>query len=317
VTPPQAGTPRFAAIDIGTNSVLLLVAEAQGGRLVPVWDQAVITRLGRGVDAARRLDPDAVRRTLDCLGAYAKELERAEAQSLAVVGTSALRDAEGSEAFLAQAERLLGTRPRILSGPEEAELSFRGAVSGLHFVGSATVFDVGGGSTEIIAGNVDVGSALVKCKESIDIGAVRLHERYVRRDPISLEELVALRKEIRRCLPDVKPYRNSTVIGVAGTVTTLFAMARQLEPYDGARVHGATLSRSEVEHWLFALQQRNLDERRLIPGLEPRRADVILAGAAIVLEIFDWLELDSISVSDRGLRWGLVEKAAALASTDR
>ena len=317
MTPSQAGTPRFAAIDIGTNSVLLLVVEAREGRLVPVWDQAVITRLGRGVDEARRLDPDAVRRTLDCLGAYAKELERLQVQSLSVVGTSALRDAEGSEAFLAQAERLLGTRPRIISGPEEAELSFRGAVSGLHFLGPATVFDVGGGSTEIIAGNVDVDTTSIKCKESINIGAVRLHERYVRHDPIDAEELVALRKETRRCLPDARPYHNSTVIGVAGTVTTLFAMTRQLEPYDGARVHGATLSRSEVEHWLLALEQKNLEERRLIPGLEPRRADVILAGAAIALEIFAWLELDSISVSDRGLRWGLVEKAAALASTDR
>lgn len=306
------GSARFAAIDIGTNSVLLLVVEVSDGKLVPLRDEAVVTRLGRGVDQTRRLEQEAMRRTLDCLSSYADQLARFDVQSLAVVGTSALRDASGSESFLTQAERLLGTRPRIVSGGEEAELAFRGAVSGLPLEGPVTVFDVGGGSTEIIAGSTHSGVPSIARAKSIDIGAVRLHERHVRHDPVHPDELFALRQEARGQLADAMPYRNHRIVGVAGTVTTLLAMTRRIAPYDGTLVHGATLHRHDVEHWLDFLAQKNLAERRSIAGLEPRRADVILAGTAIVLEILDWFQVDSAIVSDRGLRWGLVEKAAGL-----
>jgi len=311
VTSRGPGFSRFAAIDIGTNSVLLLVVERRNGLLYPVVDRAVITRLGKGVDQTRRLAPDSIASTLECLQSYATELRALEVRAVQVVGTSALRDASGADAFLELAERTLGTRPQIVSGTEEAQLSFSGAVSGLKVPKSATVFDVGGGSTEIIAGNAEPGAIEIRSALSVNVGAVRLHERYIRSDPPSREELLRVREDVRHQLPTVTPYCKHSVIGVGGTVTTLLAMAKQLVPYDGAQVHGAELSLSQLDHWLLSLSGLSIDERRKIAGLEPRRADVITVGAAIVLEVMKWLSVDAITVSDRGVRWGLVEKAAS------
>jgi exopolyphosphatase/guanosine-5'-triphosphate,3'-diphosphate pyrophosphatase len=255
------------------------------------------------------LDDGASRRTLDCLRAYAQDLDRLGVLNRQVVGTSALRDIRGGEGFLDEAERIVGVRPRVLSGNDEAHLTFGGALSGLDLSGSATVFDVGGGSTEVVAGSFAGNLMQISCLVSIDVGAVRLHERHVKHDPPLLEELVAVRQDARSKLPVSRPYRNSrSVIGVAGTVTTLSAISKQMADYDGEKVHGGRLGREEIQRLSGLLAQRTASERRHIPGLAPGRADVIVTGTLIVLEMMDWLEVGSIVVSDRGLRWGLVEQ---------
>jgi exopolyphosphatase/guanosine-5'-triphosphate,3'-diphosphate pyrophosphatase len=281
--------------------------------LRPIVERATITRLGQGVDKTRRLDAAASARTLDCLRDYATELARHGATRLDVVGTSALRDAEGGAAFLDEAERLLGKRPRVIAGDEEAELTFRGALSGLDVAGPLLVFDIGGGSTELILGVAESKSAPQE-RVSLDIGSVRLFERHVKNDPPSAAELGAIEADIAGALATAAPLRsvsgNVTLIGVAGTVTTLKAVELGLAPYDGARVHGAALTLSAVERLCRELSEVPFAVRKDLPGLEPKRADVIVAGALIVREVLRRANATQTLVSDRGVRFGLLERLA-------
>lgn len=298
------------AIDIGTNTVLLLVAERRDGVLVPIVDRARIVRLGEGVDRARRLAPEAVQRTLGALEDYARELEAHGVDRVDAVGTSALRDAGGGQEFLDAAERVLGVRPRVIDGALEAELTFEGALSGLGLEGPVSVFDVGGGSTEIIAGTAGPRPELAAAR-SLDIGSVRLTERHVRSDPPSAEELRRVADDVEAALRDAPPLSpEARLVGVAGTVTTLAAVSLGLEPYDGARVHGLSLARDEVERVAALLASTPLAARRELPGLEPKRADVIVAGAEIVRRVLAWSGRPELVVSDRGVRWGVAERLA-------
>jgi exopolyphosphatase/guanosine-5'-triphosphate,3'-diphosphate pyrophosphatase len=302
---------RVAAIDIGTNSVLLLIAEqSTGGGLAPLVERATITRLGEGVDRTRELAESARARTLACLADYAGELARHAPERVAVVGTSALRDARGGEAFAAEAERLLGVRPLVVSGVREAELTFRGSLSGLELSGPVAVFDVGGGSTEIVAGHA-ADTPRIDSAKSLDIGSVRLFERHVRNDPPSDAELDAVRRDVDavlRAAPPIPP--DAVLVGVAGTVTTLAAVAGAVEPYDASRVHGARLTLGAVRDVARRLASLPLSERKELAGLEPRRADVIVAGALLVERFLVWSERSELIVSDRGVRWGLAEELA-------
>jgi exopolyphosphatase / guanosine-5'-triphosphate,3'-diphosphate pyrophosphatase len=301
-----------AAIDIGTNSVLLVIAAAEAAGPRPLLERATITRMGEGVDKTRRLAPAAIARNLECLRSYAEDLRAHGSPRLDVVGTSALRDAEGAQAFLDEAERILGVRPRVIAGDEEARLTFRGAVSGLALAGTLLVFDIGGGSTELIVGDA-VGAAPPKSRVSLDIGSVRLFERHVHGDPPPPQELANVEAQIARELASAAPFselgagREITLVGVAGTVTTLKALELGLEPYDGARVHGAVLTLSAVEELCAKLASLPLAERQKLPGLEPKRADVIVAGALIVRDILRRAGASHTIVSDRGVRFGLLE----------
>ena len=225
-TRQQAGAA--AAIDIGTNSVLLLIAvrdEATGAPR-PLLERATITRLGEGVDKTRQLAAPAVQRTLECLRGYAADMRAHGVTRLAVVGTSALRDAAGGEAFLNAAQQILGERPRVIAGDEEAALTFRGALSGLEVSGDLLVFDIGGGSTELIAGSAS-SAGTPASRVSLDIGSVRLFERHVHSDPPTPSELAAIQADVARELAMAAPLaltrsqRRPTLVGVAGTVTTL------------------------------------------------------------------------------------------------
>ncbi|MRG92910.1 Ppx/GppA phosphatase family protein [Polyangium spumosum] len=310
---------RFAAIDIGTNSVLLLIAEPRGGELVPILERATITRLGQGVDATRALAPEAVTRTLDCLAAYGEAMRAAGVSRVAAVGTSAMRDARGGDAFRAEAKARLGVEPRVVSGREEAELTFEGALSGLGLSGPVTVFDVGGGSTEIVTG--DAASGLARAT-SLDIGSVRLTERHVKSDPPTAAELEAVRADVRAALSSAGFPPSGALVGVAGTVTTLAAYARDVFPYDASRVHGARMSRDEVVSAVGSLAAMRLEARRGLRTVKPERADVIVAGGVIVEEVLAWAAearplgtpgVDSsveLVVSDRGVRWGLARRLA-------
>lgn len=305
------------AIDIGTNSVLLLVCEESERGLSALVDRATITRLGEGVDRTRRLDPAAAERTLACLRDYAAELSARGVPKLGVVGTSALRDAEGGQDFLSAAEAILGARPLVISGVTEAELTFEGALSGLALDGRVTVFDVGGGSTEIIGGRA--GDALnVARAVSLDIGSVRLHERHVRSDPPNSGEVMAAVADIERALASApKPESDAVLVGVAGTVTTLAAISLGLDAYDGSRVHGHVLGRGELVALANRLATLELGARMKLAGLEPKRADVIVMGAEIVRRVLLWSGAERLVVSDRGVRWGVAQRLAtghALAS---
>ncbi len=298
---------RVAAIDIGTNTVLLLVADGgQNGELVPIVDHAQITRLGQGVDRSRELLPEAVERTLACLRDYAAEIARLGVSAVDVVGTSAMRDAKAST-FVERAAQILGVMPRVISGEEEATLSFSGGLLGLDLTGPVTAFDIGGGSTEIMGGVAGLGAdGKVERRTSLDVGSVRLFERLVRSDPPSAAEMSAVTDfalQQLRALPP--PPAGQPIVGMAGTVTTIAAIARAIEPYDPARVHGLRLTSSEIAATGHRLCAMTLAERKRVTGLEPKRADVIPVGAAIVQAVLAWANATELIVSDRGLRWGL------------
>jgi len=297
---------RVATIDIGTNSVLLLVAELRGRDLVPIVERSTITRLGQDVDRTRRLHPDAVARTLECLGQYAALMQQHQVDVVGCVATSASRDATGAESFVQQASTLIGATPTVISGDREARLTFLGALAGLSLDGPIAVQDVGGGSTEIVLGEVGPQGPSVHQAVSLDVGAVRMTERFLASDPPLPEQLERLRQQVRTELaraPSVPP--NTAWVGIAGTITTLVAVDLGLRSYDASRVHGARMSTERIGELAGELSRMPLAERRNVPGLEPKRADVIVAGASIVHEVLRASQAPGLVVSDRGVRWGL------------
>jgi len=296
---------RWAAIDVGTNTVLLLVAERRGGTVVPLVERADITRLGRGVDATGRLDPAAIRETVEVLARYAREARALGAAGISCVATSAARDARNGAEFFAAARAAAGLAPEVISGDEEARLVYGSAFRDFGAGGPLAVLDVGGGSTEVIVGEGPAPRARV----SLQVGAVRLTERHVRRDPPGPGELEALRSGAREALRPagaLAPCPGARLVGVAGTVTTLCAVSLALPAYDPARVHGAAMALGEVEVLVARLARLTVAERAALPGMEPKRADVILAGGIVVAEAMRAMGFDRLTVSDRGVRWGLL-----------
>lgn len=295
---------RYAAIDIGTNSVLLLVAERIDGRWRAVVERAELTRLGKGVDQSRRLAPEAMELTIEVVARYAQEARALGAAGIVVSATSAARDASNGHEFLEAVHTRAGVTVEILPGEEEARLSFASAHADFGGTAPLVVIDIGGGSTEFIFGDR---TGAISFRHSFDVGAVRLTERFIRSDPPAPEELASLTTSLREAFSALPaPPAGFRMIGVAGTVTTLFAVAHRLEPYDAAVVHGATLSRSEVEGTVQRLGHLPLPLRRTLPGLQPKRADVIVAGGLILGGAMGRLGADALVVSDRGLRWGLL-----------
>jgi exopolyphosphatase/guanosine-5'-triphosphate,3'-diphosphate pyrophosphatase len=289
---------RVGAVDLGTNSTRLLVADVDGGRVQEVARRTHITRLGEGVDERRKLLPLPVARVRNVLSDYRRELERLGAERVLTIGTSAVRDAENGEAFLGEIEWSYGFATRLVTGDEEAELTLRGVATGLTLDEGTLVLDVGGGSTELTT---------TRERTSIDVGSVRLTERHLRSDPPSPGALAAAASEVRDLLPQLEP---TTAVGVAGTITTLAAL--ELGGYDPDRVHGFRLSRAAAERQLELLASLPLAERRELPGLEPERAPVIVGGAVIVCNVLDRYGLQSLQVSERDLLHGAALEAAEL-----
>ena len=281
---------RVAAVDLGTNSTRLLVADIADGNVEEVIRHERITGLGEGVHSRRRLLPLPVARVRNVLTDYRREADSLGAERVLAVATSAVRDAENGEAFLGEIEWSYGFATQLLSGEEEAALTVRGVGDVTH---DTLVFDVGGGSSEL---------ALNGFSASLDIGSVRLTELYG-------EDIEAIAAHVRGLLPDVKP---SHGIGVAGTVTTLAALDLGLDGYDRARVHGHLLTRDAVELQLTRLASLPLDERRRLPALDPDRAPVIVAGATIVRELMRRYELRALRASERDLLHGVALAAAEL-----
>jgi exopolyphosphatase/guanosine-5'-triphosphate,3'-diphosphate pyrophosphatase len=297
---------RVATIDIGTNTTLLLVAEkTSDGSLVAVEEHATITRLGEGVDKTRALAPAAIERTNACLDRYAEIIDRLKVDRVAVVGTSAMRDAGGGDAVRSHVKAKLRVEARTISGDEEARLTFLGALSGIPEAKSGrrvVVFDIGGGSTEVVQG--DRSTASIGYAHSFDVGSVRLTERHG-------EDRDALRRAARDAFESLPALElEAPPVGIAGTVTTLAAVSMKMATYDGARVHGSSLSIEELVRVVGDLASLPLEERKKVPGLEPKRADVIVAGGHVALGFIEKIGAKSVTVSDRGVRWGLAEELA-------
>jgi exopolyphosphatase/guanosine-5'-triphosphate,3'-diphosphate pyrophosphatase len=296
---------RVAAIDLGTNSTRLLVADVDDGRVDEVVRRLTITRLGEGVDARRRLLPVPITRVRNCLTDYRRELEQLGADRTLAIATSAVRDAENGEAFLGEVEWSFGFTTRLLDGDEEAALMVRGVTSGRPPLADTLVVDIGGGSTELVIADDGTPAS----STSLDVGCVRITERFLRSDPPSSPELAAAGGYVRSLLPILEP---QYAIGVAGTVTTLAALDLGLEEYDPERVHGRRIRRESVERELNRLAAMTLAERRDVPAIEPGRAPVIVAGLVVLREVMDAYDLPEIEASERDILHGAALAAAEL-----
>jgi exopolyphosphatase/guanosine-5'-triphosphate,3'-diphosphate pyrophosphatase len=279
-----------AAVDLGTNTTRLLVAEIEGEELRELHRETRITRLGEGVDARRRLLPLPIARVRNVLTDYRRTADSFGAERTLLVATSAVRDAENGEALLGEIEWSYGFGTRLLSGDEEALLTRRGV--GATEAGTLIV-DIGGGSTELILDDFHV---------SLPVGSVRFTERYG-------EDVARSRSETRALLPELGARRS---LGVAGTITTLAALDLGLEEYDPERVHGHRLSRDGAVRQLDRLAALPLAERRRVPALEPERAPLIVAGGAILLGILDHYGLDAIEASEHDILDGAALLAVEL-----
>ncbi len=296
---------RVAAIDLGTNSTRLLVADIADGRLTEVVRRLVITRLGDGVDERPVLRPTAIARVRNVLVEYRREAEALGAERVLATATSAVRDAENGEAFLGEVEWSYGFATRLLSGDEEADLTLRGVTSDRALEPRTLVVDVGGGSTELVLG----GPEGVTFSTSLQLGCVRMQERFLASDPPTARELDSLAEDVRAQLPVLSPVR---ALGVAGTITTLAALDIGLDEHDAERIHGHVVPRASIERSFRRLAALPLAERASVRGLEPARAPVIVAGVAVLREILDGYRLDAIEASERDILHGAALAAAEL-----
>jgi exopolyphosphatase/guanosine-5'-triphosphate,3'-diphosphate pyrophosphatase len=302
-----------ATIDLGTNTCLLLVAEwdEKKRRIEKVLgDYSTIVRLGEGVDQQRELQPAPMQRTLSCLKEYSSRLRNFGGDPAAAicVATSQARDARNSDAFFSQVEKETGFRFRVISGEEEARLTFLGALLPGMNPKESSVIDIGGGSTEIIS----LGSS-----KSIDIGSVRFTERFLKTassaTAVTDEQFWACQEAIDLELESLLKWKSqqtsspASLIGVAGTVTTLAAWHLGLTQFDAEKIDGIRMTRGDVHRMVEELKWRTSEERRQLPGIEPMRADVILAGSLILWRVMELLEFSECCVSTRGLRYGALE----------
>jgi exopolyphosphatase/guanosine-5'-triphosphate,3'-diphosphate pyrophosphatase len=296
---------RVAAIDIGTNTVLMLVADVSpDGGLTVVRDEHAIARLGQGVDRHRRLHPEAIARTTEILREHASLARSLGCQRIDAVGTSALRDAQDRAEVLERWQRELALRVRVIDSDEEAGLTYRGCLSGVAGAGGGThaVLDIGGGSTEVTLGSAD----RVIDRFSVDLGAVRLTERYWDRYPPDGEKIRQAKREIEAALRAARGSMPSAAWhAVAGTPTTLAAMALKLDQFEVSRVEGSQLTRTFVASAFDEIRELALDDLRHHPRIHPQRADIMGAGTLILLTVMETYDIATVRVSVRGLRYGV------------
>jgi exopolyphosphatase/guanosine-5'-triphosphate,3'-diphosphate pyrophosphatase len=297
---------RTAVIDIGTNTLLLLVVDPDGRA---VKDLCRFGRLGQGLDATGRLHDDAIARSLEICREYAREMKELGVARRVVIGTQALREAKNAAAFVGPAEEILGARIEVIEGAREADLAFRAVAATFpHLKGTPyVVVDVGGGSTEIIATD----GHRVTSATSVKIGAVRLKERHLASDPPSPDEVRALVADIDAALaaPELGDLpRGAVVIGTAGTATTMASVQLGLHAYDPDRVTGLRLEAPAVDAQLVKLLSMTTARRRHLPGMVVERADVLPAGAAIFSRVIAKIGAPALIVCDRGIRWGVADE---------
>ena len=296
---------RVAAVDLGTNTTRLLVADVLDGRVDEVVRREEITRLGESDDERRILLPTAVARVRNVLVDYRREAERLGAERVLAVATSAVRDADNGEAFLGEVEWSYGFTTRLLSGEEEASLTVEGVATDGSIAPRTLVIDIGGGSTELVV----VGRAGIESRSSTEAGSVRLTERFLHSDPPHAEELAACEAHVRSLLPSIAV---DHAIGVAGTVAT----AAKIERKGALSVHGDRLSRERIGRILDRLAALPLAERERVHGLVSARAPVIVAGLVVLHEILLRYDVTELTVSERDLLDGAALAAAELPAPD-
>jgi exopolyphosphatase / guanosine-5'-triphosphate,3'-diphosphate pyrophosphatase len=307
---------RVAAVDLGTNSTRLLVADVEDGHIQDVVRQTRVTRLGEGVDARAKLLPLPIARVRNVLTDFRRTIEQLGTERTLAIATSAIRDADNGEAFLGEIEWSYGFATRLLTGHDEALLTFRGVTSDRAVDEGTVIVDLGGGSTELVAADANG----VRWHDSLDIGSVRLTERFLHSDPATRAELDACADAVRALLAERVPddVRESALrgIGVAGTITSLAALDLELDEYDRDRVHGHRLTLAALERQLERLASISIAERRRIRALDPERAPVIVAGVVIVREAVDFFGLEAIEVSERDILDGAALSALDLPETE-
>jgi exopolyphosphatase/guanosine-5'-triphosphate,3'-diphosphate pyrophosphatase len=305
------GARRFAVIDVGTNSVKFHIGERRAdGAWRRVADRAEVTRLGEGLDRAGRLGAAPIARTVDAIAAMVDEARRSGARSIAAVATAGMRLAPNSAELLDAVRSRCGVEVEVIGGDEEARLAYRAATAGIAVSGgSLAVFDTGGGSSQFTFGR----AGRVEERFSLNVGAARFTERHGLDGVVSADELAAALGAIAADLARVggRPTPDA-IVGMGGAVTNLAAVARGLESYDPDLIQGTTLDRAEIERQIELYRSRTAEQRRAIAGLQPNRAEVILAGACIVRAVISLLGRDAFTVSDRGLRHGLLAERFAL-----
>jgi len=310
---------RVAAIDAGSNTTRLLVAEAEEGSLTHVERRLTFTRLGEGVDATGRLNPRGIKATVAAIGDFVDRSRELGAERIRLAGTSAVREAANGEELLVAVKAATGLDLEVLPGEAEAALSFAGATEDLP-AGRYVVCDIGGGSTEFAEGRKGRTvneKAVIEGAISLKLGVVRLTERHLAHDPPTLEELAALEVDIDQsllaaedALPDAAFAR---FVGVAGTVTSLAAIRLGLEQYDTQLVHGSELTREDVVGLYRRLAGMSLPEREALPALPPGRSDVIVAGCAILTRAMARWSFPTVRVSDKDILDGLALELVDLA----
>ncbi|MFE9910071.1 Ppx/GppA phosphatase family protein [Streptomyces clavifer] len=311
---------RVAAIDCGTNSIRLLVADVDPatGHFAELDRRMRIVRLGQGVDRTGRLAPDALERTFDACREYAAAIEELGAERIRFVATSASRDAENSDTFVRGVLDILGVEPEVVSGDQEAQLSFDGATKELvgsdHLDKPYLVVDIGGGSTEFVVGDDEVRAA-----RSVDIGCVRMTERHlvldgVVVDPPAADRVAAIRADIDAAIDlaekTVPIADAATLVGLAGTVTTVAAIALGLEEYDSEAIHHSRVSLEQVREITGRLLASTHEQRAAIPAMHPGRVDVITAGALVLLAVMERAGAAEVVVSEHDILDGIAWSAA-------
>lgn len=303
-----AGMKRVAALDCGTNSIRLLIAEENLGasNFTEISRKMSIVKLGEGVDKNKAFLPDAISRTLAALKVFAAEISEAQVDQIRFCATSATRDAQNRDEFLIPVAEILGITPEVISGEEEARLSFKGATQGLDKAsGPFLVIDIGGGSTEFVFGSDRVDAA-----RSVNIGCVRMSERHFKTDPPTQSEIDSARLDIRNAISlaaEVVPIENAkTLVAVAGTATTVAAAALDLAEYNSDLIHLAKISAIKtrrVSDWLLTLTRQ---ERADLGYMHPGRVDVIAAGSLVLAEIIEATGLESFVASENDILDGMV-----------
>ena len=301
---------RVAVVDIGTNSTRLLIGDVQGTRVTEVERRTTVTNMGRGVDHSGLICSDAVDDVCTVIGDYKSRYEEMGAERVMTIATSAVRDAVNGEAFIAELRERFNLDARLLTGEEEANLTYKGATAHRPDEGSTLVFDIGGGSTELIVGS----GSKVGFHTSLQAGTIRQSERHLTSDPPDPHELEDLADEIRNLIdraiatdPQADPGR---AIAVAGTPTSLAAIDQGLEPYDPGRVHGYRLGMKPIQRMLSRLSCLSLAERLRVPGLHPGRAPTIVAGTVILVQVMRAFQMKEIEVSELDILHGSALKAA-------
>jgi exopolyphosphatase / guanosine-5'-triphosphate,3'-diphosphate pyrophosphatase len=302
---------RVAVVDIGTNSTRLLIADVEDGEVHEVERRTTVTNLGRGVDLTHNLCTDAIDSVCTVIGDYKAHWEELGAERVVAIATSAVRDAANGDAFIAELRELYGLEARVLSGEEEAHLTYLGATAQREGAEATLVFDIGGGSTEVVVGSGDE----VAFHVSLQAGTIRHSERHLTSDPPDPHELEELADDVRALVDQAVAAAGATgrsvrAIAVAGTPTSLAAIAQELEPYDPSRVHGYRLGLRTIQRIYSRLAALPLAERLRLPGLHPGRAPTIVAGTVILVQVMRAFGLEEIEVSERDILHGSALNAA-------